>query len=91
VYANRNGNGNEASGDGFTYRGGIFQNTFRNNYLKLSKDIRIDFIGNPDLLQKANAVIAALEYWKTTILINMLIYDLDISDIINIGRRTQKK
>jgi putative chitinase len=94
VYANRNGNGNEASGDGFTYRGGgIFQNTFRNNYLKLSKDTRIDFIGNPDLITvEANAVIAALEYWKNN---NLNKYadldDLDsISDIINIGRRTQK-
>jgi predicted chitinase len=31
----------------------------------LSKDTRIDFIGNPDLITvEANAVIAALEYWK---------------------------
>jgi putative chitinase len=66
VYSNREGNGNEASGDGFRFRGGgIFQNTFRNSYLKLSKDTRIDFIGNPDLITvEANAVIAALEYWK---------------------------
>jgi hypothetical protein len=48
-----------------------FSKTLRNNYLKLSRQ-RIDFIGNPDY-HKTNAVIAALEYWKTTILINMLI------------------
>lgn len=94
VYANREGNGNEASGDGFRFRGGgIFQNTFRNGYLKLSKDTRIDFIGNPDLITvEANAVIAALEYWKNN---NLNKYadldDLDsISDIINRGHRTEK-
>jgi predicted chitinase len=33
-------------------------------YLKLTKD-KLDFIGNPDIItQEANAVIAALEYWK---------------------------
>jgi predicted chitinase len=75
----------ENSGDGFR-GGGIFQNTFRNSYLKLSKDTRIDFIGNPDLITvEANAVIAALEYWKNN---NLNKYadldDLDaISDIIN--------
>jgi predicted chitinase len=73
--------------------GGIFQNTFRNSYLKLSKDTRIDFIGNPDLITvEANAVIAALEYWKNN---NLNKYadldDLDaISDIINRGHRTEK-
>jgi putative chitinase len=94
VYSNREGNGNEASGDGFRFRGGgIFQNTFRNGYLKLSKDTRIDFIGNPDLITvEANAVIAALEYWKNN---NLNKYadldDLDaISDIINRGHRTEK-
>jgi putative chitinase len=88
VYSNREGNGN--GGDGFRFRGGgIFQNTFRNSYL-LSKDTRIDFIGNPDLITvEANAVIAALEYWKNN---NLNKYadldDLDaISDIIDIVLR----
>jgi putative chitinase len=94
VYANREGNGNEASGDGFKFRGGgIFQNTFKNMYLKLTKDTRIDFIGNPDIItQEANAVIAALEYWKNNKLNNLADKDdLDgISDIINIGRKTIK-
>jgi hypothetical protein len=36
VYANRNGNGNKQAVMDFI-GGGIFQNTFRNNYLKLSK------------------------------------------------------
>jgi putative chitinase len=66
VYANRMGNGNEASGDGFKYRGrGFLQNTGKNQYILLSKDTRIDFLNNPDLLLiEANAMIAALWYWQ---------------------------
>lgn len=66
VYANRMGNGNEQSGHGFLYRGrGFLQITGRENYLLLSKDTRIDFLNNPDLLlQEANAMISALWFWK---------------------------
>jgi putative chitinase len=95
VYANRGGNGDEASGDGYFFRGGgLIQQTFRNGYLKLSKDTKIDFVGNPDLiLEEANSIISALEYWKNNKLNQYADKDdLDsISDIINIGRVTQKK
>ena len=65
VYANRMGNGNEQSGHGFLYRGrGFLQITGRDNYLMLSKDTRIDFLNNPDLLlEEANAMIGALWFW----------------------------
>jgi len=66
VYANRMGNGNEQSGDGWKYRGrGFLQITGRENYLLLSKDTRIDFLNNPDLLlEEANAMISALWFWQ---------------------------
>lgn len=66
VYANRMGNGNEASGDGFKFRGrGFIQITGKNNYILLSKDTRIDFLNNPDLLLiEANAMISALWFWN---------------------------
>jgi putative chitinase len=66
VYANRMGNGDETSGDGWKYRGrGFIQLTGKNNYLVLSKDTRIDFLNNPDLLlNEANAIIAALHFWN---------------------------
>jgi putative chitinase len=93
VYANRGGNGNEASGDGFKFRGGgMFQTTFRNGYLKLTKDTRIDFLCNPDLiLEEANAVVSALEYWKNTNLNKFAdLNDIDaVSDLINKGRLTE--
>lgn len=94
MYANRMGNGDEASGDGWKYRGrSYFQNTGKSQYLLLSKDTRIDCYENPDLLlQEANGIICALWYWNKNKL-NALADkdDLDgISDLINIGRHTPK-
>lgn len=67
VYASRMGNGNEASGDGWRFRGrGFTQNTGRNNYQKLKNSTGIDFVNNPDLLlEEVNSMVAALEYWKS--------------------------
>ncbi len=67
VYANRMGNGNEASGDGYKYRGrGFIQLTGKSNYQALSIATGIDFVSNPDLLlQEANAMVSALWFWKT--------------------------
>jgi putative chitinase len=93
VYANRGGNGNQASGDGFKYRGGgIFQNTFKNGYKLLQEKTGIPFFENPDLiLEEPNAVIAALEFWKANNLNKYAdIDDLDaVSDQINIGKQTE--
>jgi putative chitinase len=51
VYANRMGNGDEASGDGFTFRGrGYIQLTGRNNYASFTQFIGDDCVANPDLV-----------------------------------------
>ena len=51
VYANQNGNGNEASGDGWKYRGrGFIQLTGRDNYAGFTKFIGEDCLANPDLV-----------------------------------------
>lgn len=65
VYANRLGNGNEASGDGFKYRGhGIIQLTGKANYAEIGKKIGIDLVNNPDLASSgATAWIIASQYW----------------------------
>lgn len=67
VYANQGGNGNEASGDGWKYRGrGFLQITLKDNYKALSKYTGIDYISNPDLLlNEADSMIAALWFWNT--------------------------
>ena len=64
VYANRMGNGDESSGDGYKYRGrGMIQLTgkdgyqyFTNKHNEMSPDNEQDFVGNPDL------VISEIEY-----------------------------
>ena len=49
VYSGKNGNGDEASGDGYKYRGGGFiQLTGRSNYADMSKKVGVDLISNPD-------------------------------------------
>lgn len=85
VYSNRGGNGNEASGEGFKYRGrGIFQLTLKENYYRLYLDTGLDVIKNPDLLlEEPNAVISALWFWKTRKL-NAL---ADKDDLVGIRKR----
>lgn len=56
VYANRMGNGDELSQEGWKYHGrGYIQLTGKDNYQKFSTYCNVDFITNPDLL-------ATLEY-----------------------------
>lgn len=51
VYANRMGNGDEASGDGYKFRGrGYIQLTGKNNYKEFSDFIKEDCVANPDLV-----------------------------------------
>lgn len=52
VYSNRMGNGNEASGDGWNFRGrGAIQLTGRNNYTAFSRAINNpEILTNPDLV-----------------------------------------
>lgn len=66
VYANQNGNGNEASGEGWKYRGrGFIQITGKINYFQLANDTDLDCLKNPDLLlEEANAMISALWFWN---------------------------
>jgi putative chitinase len=92
VYANRGGNGNEASGDGWKYRGkGFIQITLKDNYKALTKDVGVDYVNNANLLlNEADALISALWYWNKIKANNLADKDdLDaISDLINIGRDT---
>lgn len=51
VYANRMGNGDEASGDGFKFRGrGYIQLTGKDNYKQFGAFIGEDLVANPDLV-----------------------------------------
>jgi putative chitinase len=51
VYGNRMGNGNEASGDGWKYKGaGYIQLTGKDNYAAFDKFVDDDIVANPDLV-----------------------------------------
>jgi len=66
VYANRMGNGDEASGDGWKYRGrGLIQLTGKENYQKFGQDHGVDCVNNPDLiLDPELALTSACWFWK---------------------------
>jgi predicted chitinase len=65
VYANRLGNGDEASGDGFRYRGrGLIQLTGKSHYRKFSKYIGEDVVEKPELVATKHAVTSALYFWN---------------------------
>lgn len=77
VYGNRMGNGDEASGEGYLYRGrGIFQLTGKDNYSSFNRYYRhkigtdVDFVTNPDLISSnvGYAVQSALWYYQNRVM-----------------------
>ena len=68
VYANRMGNGNEASGDGWKYRGrGLIQLTGKNNYRAYQNSCYCngDLLSHPEwLAQYPGALKSAMWFWK---------------------------
>jgi len=92
VYANRMGNGDEQSGDGYRYRGrGLIQLTGKKNYLEFSKwynDSKI-FVDSPDLLlQPQFAVLSAFFYWDKNKLNDYIIIE---TGSYNICKKLTKK
>lgn len=60
VYANRMSNGDEASGDGFRFRGrGYIQLTGRANYTSFNKFVDDDVVVNPDLVATKYPLLSA--------------------------------
>lgn len=64
VYANRMGNGDEASGDGYKFRGrGAIQLTGKENYKEFDKTIDDDILANPDLVATKYPLLSAAWFW----------------------------
>lgn len=60
VYANRMGNGNQASGEGYKFRGrGFIQLTGKDNYSAFDKVVEDDIIANPDLVATKYPLLSA--------------------------------
>lgn len=66
AYANRLGNGSEASGDGYKFRGrGPMQTTGRRNYELTGQGIGVDLVTDPDRLADPKVgALAAGWYWS---------------------------
>ncbi len=67
VYANRMGNGDQQSGDGWRFRGrGLLQITGRENYRSSQDALGLPLEERPELLEEpAPAALAAGFYWKS--------------------------
>jgi putative chitinase len=65
VYANRMGNGNQASGDGFKFRGrGYIQLTGKTNYQAFDKTVEDNIEANPDLVATKYPLLSAAWFWS---------------------------
>jgi putative chitinase len=89
VYANRMGNGDEASGDGWRYRGkGLIQLTGRENHRICGEELDLPLEEQPELLlQPEYAALSAAWFWATHNL-NAMADDDDVTNetkIINGG------
>ena len=85
VYANRMGNGDEASGDGWRYCGrGLIQLTGKSNYTACGEDLGVDLHENPEYLETPEgAARSAAWFWDSR--------DLnDLADEKNIKEITKK-
>lgn len=89
AYANRMGNGSEASGDGFRFRGrGILQITGKSNYASVGRALGLDLVGTPALLElPINAARSAGYWWESN---RASLYGgagdiLAVSKLVNLG------
>lgn len=80
VYANRMGNGDENSGDGWKYKGrGALQTTGKVNYKALGDFLKVDLLSNPDLVSTTYSLASAAFFFKNNNL--WVICDKGIDDI----------
>lgn len=67
AYANRLGNGNESSGDGWRFRGrGVLQTTGRSNYRATGAALQMNLEAQPEQLeQPLPAALSAAQFWDS--------------------------
>jgi putative chitinase len=85
VYGGRMGNGPEASGEGFKYRGrGYIQLTGKNNYKAFSDSIDVDVVAEPDLVATKYPLLSAAWFFSK----NCLGRCVDASDttVVNVTK-----
>ena len=85
VYANRMGNGDEKSGDGYKYRGrGLIQITGKDNYTAFANASGVDAVNSPVLVEVPDAAcLSAGWFWDTRHLNNYA----DAGDVLGMTKR----
>jgi putative chitinase len=85
IYGNRMGNRDEASGDGFRFRGsGFLQLTGMNNFYHAGQQLGVDFIMQPELVRTPQyAAMTAGWFWQT----HRLNQYADSNDILTMTKR----
>ena len=85
VYANRLGNGDEASGEGWKFRGrGLIQITGRAHYITAGAALGVDYVAQSWLVaEPGDAIMTACWYWST-------VHGNDLADAGLIDELTRK-
>lgn len=85
VYANRMGNGDEKSGDGWLYRGkGLLQLTGKNNHVQFAEDMGMTLEQAIEyLLTPAGSIASAAWFWDQ----NKLNQYVDVGDFVKLTKR----
>lgn len=90
VYGNRMGNGSEASGDGWRFRGrGLLQVTGRSNYRAAGEGLGLPLEAQPELLEQAEHAAQSAAWWWAQHGLNELADAgriQDIGSVINTGQ-----
>jgi len=82
VYANRMGNGNEESQDGWKYRGrGYIQLTGKDNYTAFNYRLPEDIVSNPDLVATKYPMLSAAWFWDHNKINDVIDNDASVYDV----------
>jgi putative chitinase len=88
VYASRNGNGDEASKEGYKFRGrGYIQLTGKLNYLAFGKFINEDLVENPDLVATKYPLASAAYFFNSRNLWSICEKGSDIKTITEVTKK----
>lgn len=88
VYSSRMGNGDEASGDGWKFRGrGYIQLTGKDNYTQFDKVVDDDILANPDLVATKYPLMSAAFFFEKNNLWKICDGGADKEDVIALTKR----
>lgn len=88
VYANRMGNGDEASGDGWLYRGaGYMQLTGKDNFRKYGEYLGVDLVSMPGLVDTKYPLDSAAWFFLENKIFDICDQGLDNSIIIKVSKK----